>query len=135
MNDALNASVQIQGLDLVILRDLLLRAGWDAIVSDLLGEMAARFDRPPGDGVWTLVIDRAGRFKFKSTRVSAGPVKTQHLRRGRAFALSVEDKQILTITGRLDSEKDVEPILQDLQLLVHGREALADRTIADEDSD
>ena len=91
--------------------------------------------RPPGDGVWTLVIDRAGRFKFKSTRVSAGPVKTQHLRRGRAFALSVEDKQILTITGRLDSEKDVEPILQDLQLLVHGREALADRTIADEDFD
>ena len=135
MNDALNASVQTQRLDLVILRDLLLRAGWDAIASDLLGEMAARFDRPPGDGVWTLVIDRAGRFKFKSTRVSAGPVKTQHLRRGRAFALSVEDKQILTITGRLDSEKDVEPILQDLQLLVHGREALADRTIADEDSD
>ena len=134
MNDALNASVQIQGLDLVILRDLLLHAGWDAIASDLLGEMAARFDRPPGGGVSTLVIDRAGRFKFKSMRVSAGPVKTQQLRRGRAFALSVEDKQVLTITGRLDSEADVEPILQDLQLLAHGREALADRTIADEDS-
>ena len=59
MNDALNASVQTQRLDLVILRDLLLRAGWDAIATDLLGEMAARFDRPPAGGVWTLVIDRA----------------------------------------------------------------------------
>ena len=56
MNDALNASVRIQGLDLVILRDLLLCAGWDAIASDLLGEIAARFDRPPDGGVWTLVI-------------------------------------------------------------------------------
>ncbi len=134
MNDALDSSVQIHGLDLVVLRDLLLCAGWDAIASDLLGEMAARFDRPPGGGVWTLVIDRAGRFKFKSMRVSAGPVKTQQLRRGRAFALSVEDKQVLTITGRLNSEKDVEPILQDLQLLVHGREALADRAMTDADT-
>jgi len=134
MDDASSATVQLHRLDLIALRDLLLSAGWDAIANDLLGEMAARFDRPPGGGVWTLAIDRAGRFKFKSTRTSAGPVKTQQLRRGRAFALSVEDKQVLTITGRLDSEAEVEPILQDLQLLVHGRQALADRAMTDADS-
>ena len=133
MNDALNGPARIPRIDLVALRDLLLCAGWDVIASDLVGEMAARFDRPPGGGVWTLVIDRAGRFKFKSTRVSAGPVKTQQLRRGRAFAVLVEDKQVLTITGRLDSEADVEPILQDLELLVEGSEAWPGRGMRDED--
>ena len=133
MNDALNASVQIPCLDLVALRDLLLCAGWDAIASELLGELAARFDRPPGGGVWTLAIDRAGRFKFKSTRANDVPVETWQRRGGRVYTLALENKRILTITGHLDSAADMEPILQELELLVQGREASPGRDRADED--
>jgi hypothetical protein len=121
MTDALGTFTWAKSQELFYWRDVLLNAGWEAIASDLLGEVAARLDRPPGGGVWTLAIDRAGRFRFRSTRASSGSVDTHQLRSGCLITLAVEDRQVLAITGRLDSSADLESILQELAQLVGDR--------------
>ena len=134
MNDTINEFVLAKGVDLLNLRDVLQHAGWDAIASEMLGEVAARLDHPPAGGLWTLAIDRAGRFKVTDTRVDGESVEIRHLRSGHVVSLTVEDRHISTITGRLGSEADVQPILREFGHLVYRHEAATGAEIAGEDS-
>jgi len=134
MTDTSDESVLAKGVDLLNLCDVLQHAGWDAVASEMLGEVAARLDHAPAGGLWTLAIDRAGRFKVTDTRVDGESVEIRRLRSGHVVTLTVEDRHISTVTGRLGSEADVQPILREFGRLVCGHEATTGAEIAGEDS-
>ena len=108
---------QSEGLDLLQLRDTLHTAGWDAIASDIVGEVAARREHVPRDGWWTLVIDRAGRFKFIHTRPVAKSQARHVIRSQRSYRLEADAKEIMTITGRIDDMTELPSLLEDLAQL------------------
>lgn len=121
-------------LPLLFWRDVLLDAGWDAIASDVLGEVAARMDRPPGGGLWTLVVDPAGRFKLKVIHTRAGSVKAQQMQSTGLVTVAVEDRQIMSITGRLGSSVDLKLVLQELNQLAVARVGAMDSHHTEETS-
>lgn len=104
-------------------RDVLVGAGWDALANDLLGEVAARMDRAPSGGLWTLGIDHAGRFKLKVTYARAGSVETQCLQSVDLVTVAIEDRHVMTIMGRLDLSADLKLVLRDLDALIMERVA------------
>lgn len=104
--------------DLAEVRASLEQAGWDALASDLAGEVAARRDHPPAGDVWTIVVDQAGRFKFTSTWQLAQPLAVKlEGKDGRAYDLTMEKTQVMTIRGRLRSASDAPAQLRALAQL------------------
>lgn len=104
-------------LDLFQLCQELRRAGWDAFASDLAGEVAARRDPAPDRGVWNLVIDRSGRWRFTATRKTGMADGRELVRGGHALRLMKQHQQVLTVTGRLDSVTDLSALLAELTRL------------------
>ena len=104
-------------LDLFQLCQELRRAGWDAFASDLAGEVAARQDPAPGRGVWTLVIDRSGRWRFSATQETGIADGRELVRGGHTVRLLKQQQQVLTVTGRLDSVADLPALLAELTRL------------------
>jgi hypothetical protein len=104
-------------LDLFLLRAQLLQAGWDAFASDLTGEVAARQDRLPQHGVWSLVIDRNGRWRFNATHEIGVADSRELVRGGDTWRLSKEKHQVLTVAGTLRSQTDLPELLAQLARL------------------
>lgn len=104
-------------VDLFKLSQQLQQAGWDAFASDIAGELAARREQPKGQGVWNLVIDRSGRWRFTATRDIGQTDRRELIRRGQAFRLRNEKHQVLTIAGRLHSPNDMTEVLEELAQL------------------
>ncbi len=104
-------------------RDVLVDAGWDALANDVLGEVAARMDRAPGGGLWTLGIDHAGRFKLKVSYARPGSVETQWLSSAGLVTVAIEDRHVMTIMGRFDLSADLKLVLRDLNSLIMERVA------------
>jgi hypothetical protein len=102
-------------LDLFELSRRLQQAGWDAFLSELTGEVAARQDQRPDRAVWAVVIDRSGRWRCTITR----PVRVATARKlpaGRqAVHLLDETRQITTITGTLRQAADLPELLAGLE--------------------
>lgn len=93
-------------------RDALQEAGWEALASETLGEVAARLEK---DGqIWTLAVDRAQRFKFTATRPAAPDAWSDVEIDGRAYAGHHEYRHTLTVTGLLDSASTPAALLADL---------------------
>jgi hypothetical protein len=105
-------------LDLFLLRAQLLQAGWDAFASDLTGEVVARQDRLPQHGVWSLVIDRSGRWRFTATHELGMADSRELTRSGHSWRLSKERRQILTVAGNLCSHDGLPELLAGLTQLV-----------------
>ena len=104
-------------LDLFQLCQELRRAGWDAFASDLVGEVAARRDPAPGRGVWNLVIDRSGRWRFSAIQETGIADGRELVRSGHTLRLLKQQQQVLTMTGRLDSVADLPALLAELTRL------------------
>lgn len=105
-------------LDLLLLCAQLLRAGWDAFASDLSGEVAARRDQLPQGGVWSLVIDRSGRWRFTATHEIGMGDSRELVRGGDTWRLSKKEQQVLTVAGNLRSQEDLPALLAELTQLV-----------------
>ena len=90
-------------------------AGWEALSSPVLGEVAARRER--GGRTDTLVIDHAGRFKFVASRRVGSEAWSSFSQEGRAYDVVTEQRRAATITGVLDPRTTVELLLADLDLL------------------
>lgn len=101
-------------LDLFQLCQELRRAGWDAFASDLVGEVAGRRDPAPSRGVWTLVIDRHGRWRFSATQKTGNADGRDLVRGGHIVRLLKQHQQVLTATGRLDSAAGLPALLAEL---------------------
>jgi hypothetical protein len=104
-------------LDLFGLCKQLHKAGWDAFTSDLAGEVAARRDHAPGRGVWRLVIDRSGRWRFTATREVEMADGRELVRGGFTMRLLKEKQQVLTVAGNLDREDSLPGVLAELTQL------------------
>ena len=104
-------------LDLHLLCQQLLQAGWDAYASDLAGEVAARRDQVSRRGAWSLVIDRSGRWRFTATHEVGIAGSRELVRGGHRWRLSKENQQILTIAGNLRSHDDLPELLAELTQL------------------
>ncbi len=105
------------GLDLFLLSRQLQQAGWDAFASDLTGEVAARQDHLPKRGAWSLVIDRAGRWRFTATSEIGMAHGRELVRRGHTWRLLKERQCVLTIAGRLSNQDDLADLLAELTQL------------------
>lgn len=92
--------------------DALQAAGWEAITSETLGEVAARLER--GDAVWSLVIDRARRFRFTASRPFATDAWSGVEIDGRFYASQHEYRHTTTITGLIDPDTSPDKLLADL---------------------
>lgn len=93
-------------------RDALQAAGWEAITSETLGEVAARLER---DGVvWSLVVDRALRFRFFASRPLAADAWSGVEIDGRFYASQHEYRHTITITGLIDPDTSPDTLLADL---------------------
>lgn len=110
----MSATHQPTDLDLSSLRNQLEAAGWDAIDSELTGEVAARQEHPPTGGVWTLSIDRSGRVRFVATRELLPPESRLLDRGGLKFRLQREDLQVTSIASKLESPADLPAVLGQL---------------------
>lgn len=104
-------------LDLFELCQELRRAGWDAFASDLAGEVAARLEQPASRGLWNLVIDRSGRWRFSAIHETGIADGRELLRGGHTMRLLKEQQQVLTVAGRLDSAADLPELLDELARL------------------
>lgn len=111
----MSATHQPTDLDLFGLRDQLEAAGWDAIASELTGEVAARQEHPPTGGVWALSIDRSGRMRFVATREMLPPESRLLACGGREYRLLRKSVQITNITSKLESPADLPAVLAQLQ--------------------
>lgn len=92
--------------------DALRAAGWEAITSVTLGEVAARLER--GNAVWSLVVDRAARFRFTASRPLADDVWSNVEIDGRAYAGQHEYRHSVTVTGRIAPDISCATLLADL---------------------
>lgn len=92
------------------------QAGWDAYASDLTGEVAAQRQPAASRDVWTLVIDRSGRWRFTATHALAAPVGREELRGGYALHMQTETQQRFTILGHLTDPPDLPGLLAELAL-------------------
>lgn len=104
-------------LDLFGLSKQLQQSGWDAYASDMTGEVAARQEHPLTRGVWHLVIDRSGRWRFTATRAIDRADSRELVRGGQTFRLLKERQQVLTIAGNLASQHDLPELLAELTQL------------------
>jgi len=92
------------------------QAGWDAYASDMTGEVAARRQPDADRDVWTLVIDRSGRWRFTATHVLTAPVGREELRGGYTLRMQTETQQLFTVLGCLADPVDLPGLLAELTL-------------------
>lgn len=104
-------------LDLGDLWQIFEDRGWDAIASDELGELAARLEYPPTPGTWTMVVDRAGRFRFGATYDIMMPIAARLEGGLRDYDFLLETQQVLTVTGQLGNEGELAGVLEELTRL------------------
>lgn len=104
-------------LDIFNLSQYLQEAGWDAFASDLTGEVAARRDYPPTCGVWSLTIDRSGRWRFTAICQSEMAGSREVERGDHTFRVLKEMQQVLTVVGNLESREDLPGMLDELTQL------------------
>jgi hypothetical protein len=104
-------------LDLFLLCKQLRQAGWDVFASDLTSEIAARQDRAPRRGTWSLVIDRSGRWRFTATRAIGLADGRELVRGGHTLHLLKENRQVLTLAGNLRSQDHLPELLAELTQL------------------
>lgn len=107
------------GLDLFALGRQLQQAGWDAMVSELIGEVAARREHLPDRSVWSLLIDRSGRWRFTATHQLDLTTALDPSHSGQPFHLTKETRQVLTVTGALNSSDNLPALLAELTQLAH----------------
>lgn len=105
-------------LDLTALAGTLELAGWDVIASPELGEVAARLEHPPAWGVWTLVIDRSGRVRFKVVRETRIAEGRSFWRGQRRYRLLKEGQEVLTLTSELSTEQELPELLRELAAVI-----------------
>lgn len=105
-------------LDLAAVANELRAAGWDVIAGRDGRELAARLDPAPAGGVWTLVVDRSGRWRCTAVRASGVPASRQTQTGGRAYRLLSTEQRIITVAGRLDASTGLPAVLGDLRALV-----------------
>jgi hypothetical protein len=91
------------------------QAGWDALASDLAGQVAARQDQRPDRAVWSLVIDRSGRWRCTITRLVGTSEARELPAGGQTVHLLDETRQITTITGTLRQAADLPGLLAGLE--------------------
>ncbi len=118
MDDAQPCFAQeVLELDLRAIADGLAAAGWDVLVGYSGDELAARLEPSPAGGVWSLVVDRSGRWRGTLTRDVAAPA-ARHVQIGeRSYVLRRTEQRILTAAGRLSAVGDLPLILDDLAVL------------------
>jgi hypothetical protein len=92
--------------------DALRAAGWEAISSEAVGEVAARLER--GNAVWSLVIDRAARFKFTAERPLASEAWSEVEIDGRLYAGHHQYQHTVTVTGLIEPGLSPDSLLADL---------------------
>jgi len=92
--------------------DDLRAAGWEAITSETLGEVAARLERD--DAVWSLVIDHAARFRFVASRPLTADAWSGVEIEGRAYSGQHEYRHTVTVTGRIEPGISCDTLLADL---------------------
>ncbi len=92
--------------------DALQSAGWEAITSETLGEVAARLDRD--DEVWSLVIDRAARFRFTVSRPLTADAWSNVEIDDRFYAGQHEYRHTVTVTGLIAPDLTPDTLLADL---------------------
>lgn len=92
--------------------DALRAAGWEAITSETLGEVAARLERE--DEVWSLVIDRAARFRFTASRPLAADAWSDVEIDGRCYTGQHEYRHTVTVTGLIEPDLAPDTLLADL---------------------
>lgn len=92
--------------------DALRAGGWEAITSETLGEVAARLER--SDAVWSLVIDRAARFRFVATRPLAADAWSGVEIDDRSYAGQHEYRHTITVTGLIEPGTSPDTLLADL---------------------
>ncbi|HRX02086.1 MAG TPA: hypothetical protein P5148_02970 [Anaerolineae bacterium] len=97
---------------LAMWHDALRAAGWEAITSETLGEVAARLEQ--GDIVWSLVIDRAARFRFVAARPLAADAWSDIEIDDRSYAAQHEYRHTVTVTGQIGPDLAPETLLADL---------------------
>ncbi|MEZ4767497.1 MAG: hypothetical protein R2844_03620 [Caldilineales bacterium] len=92
--------------------DALRAAGWEAITSETLGEIAARLEQ--GRAVWSLVVDRAARFRFTASQPLADDAWSSVEIDGRAYAGHHEYRHTVTVTGHILPDTTCAMLLADL---------------------
>ena len=97
---------------LAVWHDALRVAGWEAITSEALGEVAARLEQ--GDAVWTLVVDRAARFRFIASRPLADDAWSGVEIDDRAYTGHHEYRHTVTVTGQIAPDTTCDTLLADL---------------------
>lgn len=107
----------VLGLDLRVVADGLQAAGWDVLVDHAGEELAARLEPSLAGGVWSLVVDRSGRWRCTLTRRSAALAARQVQIDERSYALLRTEQRMVTTAGRLATAGDLPMILGDLQAL------------------
>jgi len=83
--------------------------GWDVTVGE---EVRGRLENALG--VWSLVIDPAGRLRFTCTRLASQPQSRRLQRANRRYRLLLELHSVLTVTTLLDSVDDLPAVLHQL---------------------
>lgn len=101
-------------VDLAQVRQELLAHDWDVLIDERVGEIAARLEPTPTPGIWTLVVDRSGRFRFTATRDAAPPMSSRLAGQRCDYQLLLEEQRVLTVTGRLDRAADLGQVLAEL---------------------
>lgn len=97
-------------------RDALRSAGWEAIASDVLGEVAARLEL--GDQIWSLVVDGAWRFRFVATRPAAPDAWSGVEIDGRLYSGHHEFRHTITVVGCIEPDSTPAALLADLAFVV-----------------
>jgi hypothetical protein len=104
-------------------RSSLQLAGWEAIASQALGEVAARKEQ---DGAaWSLVLDRARRFKLTVARAIAPESWSEVAIGDRVYGGQHEYRHVLTVAGQLAPEQSIDSLLADLAYLAEAPPAPA----------
>ncbi|MEA3337138.1 MAG: hypothetical protein U9R25_14610 [Chloroflexota bacterium] len=107
-----------QEINLSTALDHLVNAGWDGLVDKSSSELTARLERPPSPGVWTISLDRSGRFRFTATRDVEAPLGERLSLGEREYRLLLETLQVLTIMGVMGSADELPEVLDQLAQLV-----------------
>ena len=92
--------------------------GWDAFVSDMVGQVAARRNNLPAHGVSNLTMDRSGRWRFTFTCALDRMDRHELSRGGHLFRLAKEKNHVLTVAGELHNQTELTELLDELSQLV-----------------
>lgn len=105
-------------LDIFGMCKQLQQLGWDAFVSDMVGQVAARRNHLPAHGVSNLTLDRSGRWRFTFTCALDRMDGHELSRGGRLFRMAKEKNHVLTVAGELNNQTELSELLDELNLLV-----------------